>query len=52
MSGIKLFETHHVFSEWNAERELWYFSLVDVVRVLTDSRTPRTQWSVLKNRLK
>ena len=52
MSSIKLFETHHVRSEWDAERELWYFSIVDVVKVLTDSPNPRTYWSVLKNRLK
>lgn len=52
MSSIKLFETHHVRSEWDAERELWYFSIVDVVKVLTDSPNPRTYWSVLKTRLK
>lgn len=52
MSSIKLFENHHVRSEWDAERELWFFSVVDVVRVLTDSPNPRTYWSVLKNRLK
>lgn len=52
MSSIKLFETHHVRSEWDAERELWFFSIVDVVRVLTDSPKPRTYWSVLKTRLK
>jgi len=52
MTSIKLFETHHVRSEWDAERELWYFSIVDVVKVLTDSPNPRTYWSVLKNRLK
>jgi len=37
MSSIKLFETHHVRSEWDAERELWYFSIVDVIALLTDS---------------
>lgn len=52
MSSIKLFENHHVRSEWDAERELWFFIVVDVVRVLTDSPNPRTYWSVLKNRLK
>ena len=52
MSSIKLFETHQVRSEWDAVRELWYFSIVDVVSVLTDSPNPRTYWSVLKGRLK
>ena len=51
MSSIKLFETHQVRSEWDAVRELWYFSIVDVVSVLTDSPNPRTYWSVLKGRL-
>ena len=48
MSSIKLFETHQVRSEWDAVRELWYFSIVDVVSVLTDSPNPRTYWSVLR----
>lgn len=52
MSSIKLFETRQVRSEWDAERELWYFSIVDVIGVLTESPNPRTYWSVLKTRLK
>ncbi len=52
MSVIKLFESQEVRSEWDAERELWYFSIVDVVKVLTESPNARTYWSVLKNRLK
>jgi len=52
MSTIKLFETKQVRSLWDAEKETWFFSIVDVVAVLTDSPSPRTYWSVLKNRLK
>jgi len=52
MSTIKLFETREVRSLWVPEKEAWFFSIVDVVAVLTDSPNPRTYWSVLKNRLK
>jgi hypothetical protein len=52
MSAIKLFETQEVRAEWDADRELWFFSIVDVIKVLTQSANPRTYWSVLKNRLK
>jgi len=37
---------------WNEEIEEWYFSIVDVVRILTDSPNPNNYWKVLKNRLK
>ena len=52
MSSIKLFETKQVRSLWDEGKEAWFFSIVDVVAVLTDSPNPRTYWSVLKNRLK
>ena len=52
MSTIKLFETQQVRSLWDQDKEAWFFSIVDVVAVLTDSPNPRTYWSVLKNRLK
>jgi hypothetical protein len=52
VSTIKLFETKQIRSIWGAERELWFFSVVDVVGVLTDSPNPRKYWSVLKTRLK
>ena len=52
MSTIKLFETKQVRSVWDQEREAWYFSIVDVVAVLTESSNPRKYWSVLKTRLK
>jgi hypothetical protein len=52
MSTIRLFETKQVRSLWDAEREVWFFSIVDVVAVLTESPNPRKYWSVLKTRLK
>jgi hypothetical protein len=52
MSPIKLFETRQVRSVWDAERELWFFSIVDVIAILTGSPAPRKYWSVLKTRLK
>lgn len=51
-SGIKIFEERKVRTVWDEETEEWYFSIVDVVNVLTDSPNPRKYWSVLKNRLK
>jgi prophage antirepressor-like protein len=49
---IQLFEEKKVRTAWDEESEEWYFSIVDVVDVLTDSPNPRKYWSVLKNRLK
>ena len=37
---------------WDEEREEWYFSIVDVIRVLTDSKDPLAYWRKLKQRLK
>jgi hypothetical protein len=49
--AIKLFEDKKVRSHWNEDRETWYFSVVDVIAVLTDSPNPRNYWKVLKHRL-
>ena len=49
---IKLFEDKVVRSHWDSEQEEWYFSVVDVVAVLTESENPNNYWKVLKNRLK
>lgn len=49
---LQLFNGKTVRAAWNAEEEEWYFSVVDVVEVLTDSENPRKYWSVLKLRLK
>ena len=51
-SAIQLFEQKQVRSVWNSEREKWYFSIVDVVGILTNSQNPNNYWKVLKNRLK
>jgi prophage antirepressor-like protein len=50
--GIKIFEEHQVRTVWNEETEEWYFSIVDVVGILTESPNPNNYWKVLKNRLK
>ena len=52
MTDIHKFENKQVRSHWDAEQEKWYFSIVDVIAVLTDSPNPRKYWSVLKTRLK
>lgn len=52
---IQLFENQKIRTAWDTEAEEWYFSVVDVVSVLTDQATPRgasTYWAVLKKRLK
>lgn len=50
--AIQLFEQRNVRTIWDDKEEKWYFSIVDVVAVLTDSENPQTYWRVLKNRLK
>ena len=45
---IQLFEDKRIRTAWNEEEEEWYFSVVDVVAVLTDSENPRRYWSDLK----
>ena len=51
MSNIKLFEEKNVRSAFNDQEEKWYFSIVDVVAVLTESPNPQVYWRVLKKRL-
>ena len=50
--SIKLFEEKKVRTVWDDEREKWYFAIVDVVAVLTDSKDPSAYWRKLKQRLK
>ena len=53
-NSIKLFGDSKIRATWDEEREKWYFSVVDVVAVLTESadyQTARNYWKVLKNRL-
>lgn len=49
-TNIKLFEDSKIRSVWNEEEQQWYFSVVDVVAVLTDSPTPRQYWGKIKDR--
>jgi hypothetical protein len=51
MSSITLFEHKKIRSQWNAEQEKWYFSVVDIIEVLTDSPRPRKYWNALKTKL-
>ena len=49
---VKLFEGNQIRSVWDNEKEEWYFSVVDVVGVLTESKNPRRYWSDLKRKMK
>ncbi len=49
---LQLFEDQPIRTAWDNENEEWYFSIVDVVRVLTESRDPNAYWRKLKQRLK
>ena len=51
-SSIQLFEDQKIRTAWDAEKEEWYFAIVDVIAVLTDSADPQNYWRVLKKRLK
>jgi len=48
---VAIFEGSQIRRHWDAEKELWYFSVVDVITVLTDSNNPQVYWRVLKKRL-
>ena len=50
--ALQLFGEKRIRTAWNQEEEKWYFSIVDVVSVLTDSPDPAKYWRVLKTRLK
>ena len=54
VQAIKLFEDKNIRTLWDEKAEQWYFSVVDVISVLTDSdyQHARNYWKVLKNRLK
>ncbi len=45
MSNIKLCEIKKVRSHWDAEKETWYFSVIDVIEILTGSSIPKRYWS-------
>jgi len=48
---IKIFEEKRVRTLWDAEQGKWYFSIVDVIEILTESPRPRKYWNALKNKL-
>ena len=50
-NNLKLFENKKIRYVWNAEEEEWYFSVVDIVEVLTESDRPRKYWNDLKKKL-
>ncbi len=52
MNNIKLFESKRVRSQWNEEELKWYFSVIDVVEILTEAENARRYWSDLKRKLK
>ncbi len=52
MNNIKLFEEKQIRTHWDTNEEQWYFSVVDVVEVLTDSVNPRDYWFKMKQRVK
>ena len=51
-TAIKLFQDQRVRVEWDKEQEKWFFSIIDIIGILTESANPRKYWSVLKTRLK
>jgi hypothetical protein len=52
MSPVQLFEQKKVRSHYDAENEIWYFSVIDVIQILTDSLNPRDYWYKMKIRVK
>ena len=52
MSNIKLFESNQIRSVWDAKAQKWFFAIVDVIAVLTESLDPGAYWRKLKERLK
>ncbi len=52
MTDIKLFEARKVRTHWDEEKELWYFSIIDVIEALTGTNRPRKYWNDLKTKLK
>lgn len=50
--SIQLFENQKIRTAWDAEKEEWYFSIIDVISVLTGTANPRRYWSDLKRKLK
>jgi hypothetical protein len=49
--SIKLFESKKVRTHWDEVQEKWFFSVIDVIEILTESPRPRKYWSALKTKL-
>lgn len=52
MDNIQLFENKKIRTAWNEDKQEWYFAVVDVIAVLTESPHPQNYWRVMKSRLK
>ena len=52
MKNIKLFESKKVRTYWDENTEIWYFSVIDVVEILSDTSNPRDYWFKMKKRFK
>lgn len=52
MDNVKLFEQKMVRSHYDADTEVWYFSVIDIIEILTESKDPNAYWRKLKQRLK
>jgi len=52
MTNLKLFENKQIRSDWNEEEQEWYFAVVDVIAILTDSTDPKDYWYRMKKREK
>ncbi len=50
--NLHLFEDHPIRTAWSEAEDVWYFSIVDVISVLTESKNPAAYWRKLKQRLK
>ncbi|MFH1048199.1 MAG: ATPase, partial [Patescibacteria group bacterium] len=51
-NSLAIFETYKIRRIYDEQRETWYFSIIDVIEILTDSTIPKRYWSDLKNKLK
>lgn len=51
MEALKLFEEKKVRTHWHEETQTWFFSVIDVIEILTDSTVPKRYWSDLKKKL-
>lgn len=51
-TSIKLFEQQQVRTHWDDDEEMWYFSVIDIIQILTESKDATAYWHKLKQRLK